>query len=142
MKKFSREQLVFIVATMLGSIPNMALDIFPSKLKNGKRDRTWEEQRKEVTVDPVEFVKTHLSHLGWNLSVLYAQITNDGMGVCDAIAIVNVGEEITKYVQKFADGTIGTIPGENNLGTIQGFDPNDQLATQWVDEVFEDYLNN
>ena len=71
MKKFSRKQLIEVVECMIASAIEMIGRFLPD-----------EAEAKKPSDD---FVDNVCWHLGWNLSILYAQITGDGMGEYDAL---------------------------------------------------------
>jgi hypothetical protein len=103
-QKFTKEQLIFIADVMITS----ALDALQSVDSSSYpiiRD-LWGDGIKEK--------------LGFDLSILYAQITNDGIGCQDVMTITNMEELIDNY----KDEDINTT----------------KIATKFVNALFKEYL--
>jgi hypothetical protein len=97
-QKFTKEQLIFIVDVMITSTleaiqSSMVLPYFREGIKE---------------------------KLGFDLSILYAQITNDGIGCQDVMTITNMEEIIDNY----KDEDINTT----------------KIATKFVNTLFKEYL--
>lgn len=82
-RKFSKDQLIFVVQVMLEA----ALD----RIQNGLPDSiSWKERMELVEGgDPMSLCGWERGALetgGMGLAVLYAQLTNDGLGIGDALS--------------------------------------------------------
>ena len=109
-QKLTREQLIFIADVMIAS----AIDsVDACNMSSDKR---------EIFCAMIEGVK---EKLGFDLSILFAQITGDGIGCCDVMSITNMEEVIVNRSYRLYN------PAEVNTTKI---------ATKFVDTLFEDYL--
>lgn len=78
-----------------------------------------------------QMATTAVTALGWHLSILVAQSTGEGMGVCDALDAAGLGETITNWAQDRIAGKRGIV----STGTSTGYDdaPDcDALADEWL----------
>ena len=108
--KFTREQLIFIVEVMINSAIG-AVDC----------------NRPDVMDIPQNVFNTLiqgiLEKIGFDLSILYAQLTGDGIGCCDVREMTRI-DDVIEY---FADHP------KKKINT-------NKMATKFVDELFEEYL--
>lgn len=112
--KPSKESLPFIVSTMIHSCVSM-IDSIMDDVKMKSIDKA----------ESNNLIRIALESLGWNLSILYAQLTGDGMGVCDALEICDLFEKVERFGKTFY-----------NKGVEEKID---HLAKKWHDKVFGDY---
>lgn len=80
-KKFDYDQVMFVVNVMMTA----AVDQVESNLPTSETDcftmfGTLSKAKKEIH----NLISCTMGDLGWNLSIFYAQLTNDGMGTGDA----------------------------------------------------------
>jgi hypothetical protein len=109
-QKFTREQLIFIADVMIAS----AIDSIDScDISSDKR---------EIFCAMIEGVK---EKLGFDLAILFAQITDDGIGCCDVMSITNVEKVIANYIDH-----------EDNPVEVN----TTKIATKFVNTLFKDYL--
>lgn len=150
--KFGKEQLILVVNCMIGSFVSMITSSFPAMPETDPTEeeiKLWNTFKKqESPSDPPTFLSNALWHLGWNLSILYAQVTDDGMGESDALDLDLPGEpsirtQLEKWANDFIDGKIGFIrapKGASYAGSYR-LPGNERLAELWVETVFDEYLN-
>ena len=122
-KRFSRKQLLFIVEVMITS----AVDTFEGTIKQSPSDQPTDEV-------------PWLQELGWNLSILYAQLTGDGMAGQDALELLtyqNIGLDsyLTKLQEK-RNSSKWKIKQGDKIHNI----PIEKMAENFVDTVFDEYL--
>jgi len=110
--RFSKEQLIFIVEVMITS----AIDAVDSSRPENI------DMPKSVSNTMFSGI---LEKLGFDLSIFYAKITNDGIGCSDVLEMTRM-EDI---LEKFAD----------TPKSIKNVDTN-SIATSFVEELFKDYL--
>jgi len=115
-QKFTREQLIFIADVMIAS----AIDSVDAC--NMSSDTI------EIFRATIEGVK---EKLGFDLSILFAQITGDGIGCCDVMSITNMEEVIANYIDH-----IDHIDHEDNPVKVN----TTKIATKFVNTLFKDYL--
>ena len=136
-KRFDREQLVFIADVMITSF----VDTVESRLPQAPGDLQVFLTRKDAFNT---FHDGALESLGWNLSILFAQVTEsagigDGMGVSDALHYL--GDFIAPLIKQ---RTSGRWKGFKEGGKIHTINTR-KLAVLFVDAVFnvksDDYLN-
>lgn len=97
-QKFTKEQLIFIADVMITSaLEAIQCHVFLYGAREGIKEK-----------------------LGFDLSILYAQITNDGIGCQDVMTITNMEEIIDNY----KDEDINTT----------------KIATKFVNALFKEYL--
>lgn len=96
-KRFDKAQLEFIVEVMIAS----CIDTIESYLPQTPDEiKDWAERVKHFGY----MYHTALDQLGWNLSILYAQVdTTDGMGVADALSIVKLEAPLQKWIKTRTD---------------------------------------
>lgn len=138
-EKFTKDQLVFIVEAAIVA----ALDRIESALPSaGLKPK----ERKEMMnlIKPTElgaWDRAALETCGMNLGVLYAQLTDDGLGVGDAIDFIPNGckHSIRSLAESFVKKSIKRYPKIPKVG--ERITPNvHPLAKDWVKDMFEDYL--
>lgn len=139
MKKFSRKQLVKVVECMIDSEIAMIGRFLPDEAEAQKPSD--------------EFVENVCWHLGWNLSILYAQITGDGMGEYDALHCCDKFDEVLhRLVEKsWEDGGKKIRERQARKGS-SGYRIRDlygatypnarDYAVRFVDQTFDEYLGS
>jgi hypothetical protein len=95
--KFDKDQLSFVVEVMLTA----CVDAVESSLPQTPYDVHNSRHNKETSLS---ILSTSLYNLGLNLSILYANITDDGMSVEDALDIVDIERKIKTLINlRFSD---------------------------------------
>jgi len=127
---FDKQQLIFMVDTVLGS----AMDQIASCLPPDSDMFQHESSQSDFGNGYVQGCQNTAGHA---LSVLFAQITGDGMGATDAIAIIKFDEFVDDFqIAALANGGRVLNPGTRYF-------PNTRpLAIKFVNEVFDEYLKN
>ena len=139
--KFTREQLNFVVEVMIVSFVDLFLSSCPGRYEDGSRDKQWKKNRKAYPKNLKPTVKEHLWHLGWNLSIFYAQLCTDGIGESDALEIAKLNSTLGNWATRYASGEIGVIPHRDGGGGTYNVPDTRVLAVQWVNEAFNgEYL--
>jgi hypothetical protein len=89
-KNLGKTELQFIIATMIESAISQ-IDSIVDDVKGG------------YIKDPHEHIRIAQETLGENLSIFYAQTnpSGDGMGVCDALDIADLGDKVEEYGKEF-----------------------------------------
>lgn len=105
--KFTRAQLIFVVDVMITSAVE-SIDSFPLMSTNKFK----------------EMVNGVKEKLGFDLSILYAKITEDGLGCCDVMEMTDMESVLADFIDE--DKKVNTT----------------KIATKFVDELFNDYLSN
>lgn len=130
-KKFDREQLVFMVEVIMASTFDNSENILPPNV-------TPKEYEKNIIAFR-GWINSSIETAGWNLSILYAQLTGDGMGTCDAIDTPIVGEkgfrDLVWAFEKSRKNRCRYKKGERITPDCR------KWAEKWVDEVFKEYLS-
>lgn len=142
--KFTREQLVFVADVMLSSAIDVVTSHLPGRYIEGPPGPEWDQEVNsyggaESIFDTFEQA---LVSLGWNLSILYAQLTGDGIGTSDVLEIANLRQILTQFTNDWIAGRRGIIPkpeGPRGAGTYDVPDTTD-LASQFVNDLFHEYL--
>lgn len=126
-KKFDREQLIFMADVILSS----SIDRIESCLPDCIPLKVYEENREGID----KWITACIETAGMSLAILYAQLTDDGLGAGDAIDIIGFSEFVDKFVAERTDPNWdGLTPG--------GFASPDcrSLAKRFIDEVFTNYF--
>lgn len=139
-RMFTKKQIEFVVEVMIASTINVVTSNIPLRWMDGLKDREWENEKKgQWRRDTGELINGTVQTLGWNLSILYAQITGDGMGVADALEIAKLGETIELWANEVREGTKGITPNpEDNQNGHVDEPEKGSLAHAWVETVFKD----
>jgi len=92
MAKYTQEQLIQICdIIILGGIENIRF-AFPEQ--NNCHIAQAKDRLLQVISDSINVI-------GWNLSILYARITEDGMGIGDALDVSGIDDAIEAWANKF-----------------------------------------
>lgn len=125
-RSFDREQLVFVVDTILTAAVDRIEACLPPTVpkddyeKHKEDIHHWKNSAEEVA--------------GMGLAILYAQLTDDGIGAGDVLDILSFREFIDDLVlERTANGA---------QVTPDGFCMPDcrQMAERFVDDLFQEYL--
>jgi hypothetical protein len=128
-KRFDKAQLEFIVEVMITSCIDTVeswLPMSPAEVK----DFQFTTQR----IDFNQHVATAMEQLGWNLSILYAQVSDDGMGVGDSLEIVKLEKPLNDMIaDRINKNWKGFVDGQkiHNIDTKS-------LARRFVKKCFDD----
>jgi hypothetical protein len=130
--KFDRDQLVFVVRTiMIGAIDRAESCVPPTSPLSD-----WSGQGKTFDETFGSYIRGAMESTGMSLAVLYAQLTGDGLGIGDALAVVNFDEFINEFVASAILGEGRTLsPGDTCHPDVRPY------AEKFVDKMFADYLN-
>lgn len=112
--KFTRAQLLFVVDVMITS----AIDAIDASLPFK------EAISKEIFYGMVNGIK---EKLGFDLSIFYAKITEDGLGCCDVMEMTKMEDVLWDVTKRRIEST--------EINTTK-------IATKFVDELFKDYLSD
>jgi hypothetical protein len=131
-KRFDKAQLEFIVEVMITSCIDTIEAYLPQTPSEAK---TWPC----AGWFPYMY-QGCLESLGWNLSILYAQVSGDGMGTQDALAVVGLENHLDKFIKtRTSKNWKGFKVGEKICPIDTA-----KLAREFVKECFEknpdDYL--
>ena len=126
-KKFDRKQLVFIVDVILSA----AVDRIDSVLPDSISHEEYKENEREIE----SWINSAIEIAGMGMAILYAQLTGDGLGIGDALDIIQFDIVIRDFKahrtnsEYSKDGPNYYYP--RNITT---------LAETFVDCVFKSYL--
>lgn len=95
-KRFDKAQLEFIVEVMITSCIDTIEAYLPQTPNEAK---TWEYRSVSGAGWFPYMYQGCLESLGWNLSILYAQVSDDGMGTQDALAVVGLEKHLDKLIK-------------------------------------------
>lgn len=129
--RFNKKQLYFIANVMFTS----CIDTVESALPQHKND---------IPFVPKESVKdilsTALQSLGWNLSILYAQLNDDGMAVSEAIDASKIESHLNNLINDRYNGIFQYTmkDGSTKIHIIDAT----QLARNFIDQNFNYYFKN
>jgi hypothetical protein len=146
-EKFTRKQLVFVVEAILAA----ALDRIEAGMPTS--GVTWEERLRHVGGDSdaacecQAYERGAMEAAGMALGVLYAQLTDDGLGIIDALdAANNFDGAVDNWVHDtwFDGGDAVSRRYRRSAGTIRNCYRNYPdcrwHAEGFVTELFDDYL--
>lgn len=121
--RFNREQLIFICDLTFTSAWDMIEATLPCSDRDISDYRNNQEARGERILAAVHFV-------GTELPILYAHLTNDGMGICEFIEFAIFEAQVNQHIVKIlTHGLVGI-----------GRPKTKPLAKSFVDRYFSDYL--
>lgn len=111
-QRFTKEQMIFMVEVHLNAaIDRIDCATLPLSLSDDEqmaKDRAYIEGAKETA--------------GMGLATIYAQLTDDGMGIHDALEHIKFDDVLENYIQTYTDES----PRPDSR----------KLAEQWVKAVF------
>lgn len=126
-RSFDREQLVFMVDVILTAAVDRAESCLPPCVPIDDYYDYGEEMESWI----IAGVET----AGMSLAILYAQLTDDGMGAGDALDIIHFREAVNALIdERVNDGPQVTPDGKC-------IPPCRETAEKFVDEVFSEYLS-
>lgn len=119
--------------------------------KDAKRRKSYEKQVKDAANDYFknrnaisDQINGAVEQVGWSLSILYAQLTHDGMGVTEATDYLKINaKDLMELIDKVAGGEIRIVnhrDGEGkpiNSGMSPDLFPVKELAKKFADLVVE-----
>lgn len=127
-KKFDREQLVFMAEVILGS----ALDRIESVMPDNITFKEYELHEDEINT-AIDLVT---ATAGMGLAVLFAQLNDEGLGVADALSVINFHKIVADFVEERIDPNWpGLKPGDRYLPDCRPY------AEKFVDKMFKEYLH-
>jgi hypothetical protein len=125
-RRFTREQLVFVVRTVFrGAADQIQSSLPPSVPLDDARLR-------EQSIR--DYLHGVTNTVAIQLPILYAQLTDDGLGAGDFPQFGDFTDRASKYIERQL-GRVKAPPLEN--GT---FPDTDDLAEDFVDEFLADYI--
>lgn len=139
---FTQEQLIFAVdAAISAAIDRIDSGLPTSGLANGERIAA---MRLNNASDLSSWDNSALETCGMFLGILYAQLTEDGLGIGDAIDFKPKGQKfsIRSLAENYVEQTVKKEKGILS-GKCKGIKYDSRsLAEAWVKEMFKDYLND
>ena len=111
--KFTRDQLIFIADVMIAAAVD-AIDVAHPKNSGAPQN------------DFNQHVGGIINKISWDLSILYAQITDDGIGCSDVTAMLKLDDFLNDCCDSQRKRDAKTLTTK--------------IATKYVDELFKDYL--
>ena len=143
--KFDREQLIFVVESILTGAVDMVEGMLPTSI-------SWEELQlveHEETADLSEYQRGAIASAGMSLSIFAAQLLNDGIGSSDAlVAAGDFGTRMENFVraswqdegQPVFDKINKSNGNYNVKDVLPGYPDCRVLAEEFVGKIFSDYL--
>ena len=123
-KKFTKSQLVFIVEAILCS----AFDSVDGQLPPCVSKEEYEKNKDGIG----SYFDGIREQVGMSLSVLYAQLTGDGMASCDALSIINYDKELDLFIAKRLQDSNSECPDAHSLAIC--------FVKECFDKLKDDYL--
>jgi hypothetical protein len=129
-QKFTRDQLVFVVGAAINAVFDRVESAFPFNTS----DADWQEYKASGKFD--SWRQGAAETCGMTLATLAAQLDNDGLAICDAIAIAGFDDVLDRWIEKGTAQRFRPKRGDSYWPTadIQ------KCAERFVDEVFDQYL--
>jgi hypothetical protein len=124
-RRFSRDQLLFVVQTIFRGAADQIQSCLPPVISIG------EAQKRHG--DLMQYIQGVVNTVGIQLPILYAQLTDDGLGAGD---FPQFGD-FSKMVDTYFIAQMGLDGKFNKDGT---FPNTDDLAEDFVDEFLTDYI--
>ncbi len=122
-KKFDREQLVFMVDAVFSGAVDKIVSSLPTCIPVN------EYLKNEMSIR--EYIHGVINTVGSILPIMYAQLTDDGMGTNDFAEFQPFEEMVEKYI---ADQTSVRVNNEDKFPDTR------RLAESFVDYTFDEYL--
>lgn len=142
-KPFEKEQIELFSAVCISSFVDHVATNVSGRWIGGNEEESfsrWIDDRRSDRKRDYEIptmVHDALEILGWNLSILYAQITNDGTGVADALETADLGETLDTWAMNWCSGKLGIVRDSTNPKVGKPAYPNvSELAINWTNEVW------
>lgn len=145
--KLNRKQIEFFAAVSIASFTDHIQTMIPGRWFGKPEDEEEWQKAQRDGMRPVENVPQMIDDaidvLSWNLSILYAQATRDGMGCGDALEITDLGDKLRTWATEWFEGKIGITRYKTNPSTGQSNHPDvDVLARAWVKEAWDFWEQN
>lgn len=138
--KITKPQLEFFAAVCIASAIDHLESSIPGRWFGEPEDKDrWQKAQNEEMrpKDQVpQLISDTLEILGWNLSILFAQVTNDSMDTNEALELSALGDKLQTWADKWLNGEIGIR--RTTLGRGHTDIPNvDDLARAWATKAWE-----
>jgi len=126
-RTFDREQLVFIAEVILCSAMDRIASVLPDEILLEE----YQENENQIEL----WINSALETAGMGLAVLYAQLNDDGLGIGDALDLIDFRTFVHDFkVERSDPDWSGLKPGDRCTPETRG------LAEKFVDEMFNEYL--
>lgn len=126
-KPFEKEQIELFSAVCISSFVDHVVTNVSGRWIGGNEEESFSR-----------WIDDALEILGWNLSILYAQITNDGIGVADALETADLGETLDIWAMNWCNGKLGIVRDSTNPKVGKPAYPNvSELAINWTNEIWK-----
>jgi len=89
-QRFTKEQVIFTAQVIICA----AIDRVESCVPNCTPANEWESRGDELRA----YISGATETAGMGLAVLYAQLSGDGLGISDAIAIIGLDKELDHFI--------------------------------------------
>lgn len=140
---FTEEQVLFTVTVYITATVDTLCDIIPSLRLNP--DRTFESSDRDAWAKAITELNNAggpnfeqaIDQLGWALSIFYAQLSGDSLGVCDALSIAGLRVQLREWAQRRLAGEIGMVRHNKHSKLFTDELPNiTALAKEWTETVW------
>ncbi len=138
--QLNRDQLIFIVQVMVDSATSLITCAIPGRWVGQETVAQWKENNDLPSLrERRNICSNAIWQLGWNLSILYARLTDDGISETDALYEMGFNNILEKWADKWTDGKIGIIPNVITPDAGQECEPDLDIPAG-VDKLFGKYL--
>lgn len=121
-KKFTKKQVLFMVEVALSAACDRIDSCIPSCISKD------EYEKNKESID--SYIHGAIETAGMNIAIIYAQLTDDGIGIGDAITLIKFDKVIERFVKS-----------RLKHGELKNDYPNcEKLAKKYVEFVFDDYF--
>lgn len=124
-KRFTREQLLFVVQTIFNGATDQIQSCLPPSVPV-------EEVKADYNAR-LQYLKGIVNTVGIQLPIFYAQLNDDGMAAGEFVQFGDFNELFVKYMR----AQLGMSDGFNEDGT---FPDTNHLAEEFVNEYLTDYI--
>ncbi len=133
--KYSKEQVVNIVEIMISAALSNLHSTVPPRFIDGSHDDSWKRDMADFDKcwNRDSLYQATLNHLGCNLSCLFADITDDGMGTGDALDCECLEGLIGDWFRDLCAGRVGYSNNVLQLPDVK------VLAGRWVNRAFKGF---
>lgn len=126
-KRFDRDQLVFVVEVILASAMDRIDSVMPYNFDLGLWCR-WEDFKNSKQLQA--HCSGAMETAGMALAVLYAQLTDDGLAICDALEISGMYKAVDKFRRERQRPSFHLKPGQLVTPNMHS------LAEKFVSKMF------
>jgi hypothetical protein len=140
-KKFTKNQIKFFVKVCIESVLDQLSCAIPGRWfgdNDEQHEREWKsELNSSRSREELEnLIEDNIEHLGWNLSIFYAQVIDiEGMGTMDAVEIAGLEEEIRDWATDRLNGENGYRQVSEGRAVEDRPDV-DSLVNKWTEAIF------